>query len=154
MNEDTKKKLREAGRKDLIETHDIVQSGYAGILPENGMIVDRRKHPNAIPIPENKLFNTPKPEDLTQVRRLSKEEKQDLKNDAMFCLTKLLPPEDYGENEDCETIQYALTELADDGMTEEEITDWNVSVVSNFMHHCHDEGLDIPDSMFESFFDA
>jgi hypothetical protein len=46
MTEETKQKLREAGREDLIKVHEINQSGYAGINP-NGNIVDRREFPNA-----------------------------------------------------------------------------------------------------------
>lgn len=58
-----KQKLIDAGRKDLVETYEINQSGYAGI-DRNGSIVDRRKFPNAVPIQENKLFNIPKPKPL------------------------------------------------------------------------------------------
>ncbi len=58
-----KQKLREAGREDLIEVHEINQSGYAGI-DANGTIVDRRKHPDAIPIPANKMLGIPEPKDL------------------------------------------------------------------------------------------
>lgn len=60
MGEATKKKLREAGRGDLIEIFEINKSGYAGIL-SNGNIVDRRKYPKAIPVQENRLLGIPKP---------------------------------------------------------------------------------------------
>ena len=63
MTEETKQKLIAAGREDLINIHEINQSGYAGVL-SNGNIVDRRKHPNAIPIQENSMFGTPKPKPL------------------------------------------------------------------------------------------
>ena len=38
-------------------------SGFAGMLP-NGMLVDRRDHPLAIPVQENKLFGVVKPKPL------------------------------------------------------------------------------------------
>ena len=60
MNESTKQKLKENGREDLIETHELLESGYAGI-DKQGQIVDRRKFPEATPIQENQMFNTPKP---------------------------------------------------------------------------------------------
>lgn len=41
-------------------TQEIIKSGFAGTLP-NGNIVDRRTHPNAIPVQENSLLGTPKP---------------------------------------------------------------------------------------------
>lgn len=63
MTEETKKKLIEMGRQDLVEIHEINQAGYAGVLP-NGRLVDRRKHPEAIPVQENKLLGIPKPKDL------------------------------------------------------------------------------------------
>lgn len=53
----------EARVKLLMETMEIIESGYAGILP-NGNIVDRRQHPEAVPCQENPLFNTPKPKNL------------------------------------------------------------------------------------------
>lgn len=63
LTEEDKEKLRAAGREDLIKTFEINQSGYAGVLP-NGNIVDRREHPEAIPIQKNSLFNIPEPKDL------------------------------------------------------------------------------------------
>ncbi len=63
MDKETKDKLIAAGRQDLIDIHEINQSGYAGILP-NGNIVDRRKEPTGIPVPENSLLGIPKPKDL------------------------------------------------------------------------------------------
>jgi hypothetical protein len=63
MTEETKQKLREAGREDLIKVHEINQSGYAGINP-NGNIVDRREFPNAAPVQENRMLNIPKPKKL------------------------------------------------------------------------------------------
>lgn len=63
MNEKTKQNPIEAGRQDLIDTYEISISGYAGILP-NGDIVDRRLHPGAIAIEENKLLRVPKPKEI------------------------------------------------------------------------------------------
>lgn len=63
MNEDIKQIMVEHSREDLIEIHELNQSGYAGINP-NGNIVDRREFPKATPIPENKMFGIPKPKDL------------------------------------------------------------------------------------------
>lgn len=37
---------------------------------------------------------------------------------------------------------------------EEEKTERNVSVVNSFMEHCKENGIEIPDSLFESYFDA
>ena len=44
----------------LLKTLEISKSGYGGIL-QNGNIVDRREHPEAMPIQENKMFGIPKP---------------------------------------------------------------------------------------------
>lgn len=60
MTEESKQKLRDAGREDLIETKALLDSGYAGIN-QQGTIVDRRKFPDAVPIQQNSMFNTPKP---------------------------------------------------------------------------------------------
>ena len=37
---------------------------------------------------------------------------------------------------------------------EEQKTEHNTNVVSGFMEHCKNEGLEIPESMFESYFNA
>jgi hypothetical protein len=63
MTEELKQKLRDAGREDLIEIHEINQSGYAGVLP-NGNIVDRRKHPEAIPVQKSTPLGIPEPKPL------------------------------------------------------------------------------------------
>lgn len=63
MTDETKQKLIDAGRSDLVEVYEINQSGYAGILP-NGNIVDRRKFPNAIPVQENPLFGVTKQKEI------------------------------------------------------------------------------------------
>ena len=49
--------------KELMEIVELNKTGYAGVLP-NGNIVDRRKHPNAIPIQENRMFGVVKPKPI------------------------------------------------------------------------------------------
>lgn len=63
MEHETKIKLIEAGRHDLLEIHEINQAGYAGCLP-NGNIVDRRLFPDAYPVRENSLLGIPKSQKL------------------------------------------------------------------------------------------
>ncbi len=65
MDKATKQKLIDAGREDLVKVHEINLSGYAGVLPSNGMIVDRREYPEAILAEKNPLFNLPEPKQLT-----------------------------------------------------------------------------------------
>ena len=62
-----KKMTEQARLKELLKTMDVIKSGYAGVMP-NGNIVDRREHPEAIEIPENPLFSTPKPKRLKSDR--------------------------------------------------------------------------------------
>lgn len=45
---------------ELNKTKAVIEAGWAGVL-SNGNIVDRREHPEAIPIPKNSMFNTPEP---------------------------------------------------------------------------------------------
>ena len=59
MDEERKKLLQ----ADLLNIIELNKSGYAGIMP-NGNIVDRRKHPEAMPIPENPMFHLAKPKKL------------------------------------------------------------------------------------------
>jgi hypothetical protein len=47
----------------LMKGIEVIKSGYGGIL-RNGNIVDRRDHPEAIPLQENKMLGTPKPKKL------------------------------------------------------------------------------------------
>lgn len=68
MTEETKQKLRDAGREDLIEIHEINQSGYAGVNGE-GTIVDRRKYPNATPVQKNESLGLPEPKPVTIVEK-------------------------------------------------------------------------------------
>lgn len=63
MTDEMRKKLQDAGRQDLIDVFDITEAGYAGVN-KNGNIVDRRKFPEAIPIPENKFMGVPKPKEV------------------------------------------------------------------------------------------
>ncbi len=63
MTQEEKDDLIKKGRKDLVDTFEINESGYAGIL-SNGNIVDRRVHPEAIPIPKNELFGISEPKKL------------------------------------------------------------------------------------------
>lgn len=64
LNEETRKKLIEAGREDLVETNDLLCSGYAGVS-KTGQIVDRRKFPDAVPMPYNSMFpDTPPPKEV------------------------------------------------------------------------------------------
>lgn len=60
MTEQDLQKLKNAGREDLVEIYWINKLGVAGIL-SNGNIVDRRKHPEAIAVPENELMGIPTP---------------------------------------------------------------------------------------------
>lgn len=50
----------------LMKVMEINKSGYAGVLP-TGEIVDRRKHPEAIPVQENPLFGVPAPKKLVEL---------------------------------------------------------------------------------------
>jgi hypothetical protein len=51
-------------RIDALEkTAELIKSGYAGIN-RSGNIVDRRENEKAVPIPENRLMETPKPKKL------------------------------------------------------------------------------------------
>lgn len=49
--------------KHFARVQAFTREGFAGVLG-NGNIVDRREHPSAIPIPENKLLGVPKPRPL------------------------------------------------------------------------------------------
>lgn len=60
MTEEKRNKLIADGRQDLVDSYDLLQSGYAGIN-QNGTIVDRRLFPEAKEIPHNSMFGTPHP---------------------------------------------------------------------------------------------
>ena len=49
--------------KELRKIVELNKTGYAGVLP-NGNIVDRREHPEAIPVQENPMFGVVKPKDI------------------------------------------------------------------------------------------
>jgi hypothetical protein len=63
MTEESRAKLIAAGRQDLVDSYELLQSGYAGIN-QNGTIVDRRLFPEAIEIPFNPIFDTPPPKKI------------------------------------------------------------------------------------------
>jgi len=66
MTDETKQKLLDAGRQDLIDIFEFKKAGYAGIDPK-GTIVDRRIYPKAIPILPNGLTDTPEPKPVPKV---------------------------------------------------------------------------------------
>lgn len=56
-------------KKDmLLAAVEISKKGYSGILPPSGKIVDRRDHPEAIPIQKNNTFGVPTPKYVGQKR--------------------------------------------------------------------------------------
>ena len=65
MTPETRQKLIDAGREDLVKAFEVSKSGFAGVLP-NGNIVDRREHPEAIPVQENSMFGVPKPKETNK----------------------------------------------------------------------------------------
>lgn len=52
--------MRMRALTENLSTVDLLKSGYAGTL-SNGNIVDRRIHPDAMPIPENEYLGIIKP---------------------------------------------------------------------------------------------
>lgn len=50
--------------KELEKGIQISKSGYGGVL-SSGQIVDRREHPEAMPIQANSMFGIPKPKKIT-----------------------------------------------------------------------------------------
>jgi hypothetical protein len=89
MTEETKQKLRDAGREDLVKTYDLLQSGYAGVN-QRGTIVDRREVPAAIPIQQNSMFDTPAPKELPPINNGSLAGKfpREIHYDVPFEVTK------------------------------------------------------------------
>ena len=57
----------EARKAEFLKLREIIQSGYAGTL-SNGHIVDRREHPEAVPIQTNALLGVPEPLPVPQVK--------------------------------------------------------------------------------------
>ena len=47
---------------DINELIKVKAEGYLGVLP-SGVLVDRRKHPEALPVSENKTLDVPAPKD-------------------------------------------------------------------------------------------
>lgn len=62
MSEEQKKEKL----KFLMKNIEISKSGYAGVMP-SGQIVDRREHPDAVPVQANKMFGIPKPKTIFKV---------------------------------------------------------------------------------------
>lgn len=50
---------------DLRKLIEITRLGYGGMLPD-GRIVDRREHPDALPLPENAMLGIPKPKPVEE----------------------------------------------------------------------------------------
>lgn len=66
MDDATRQKLLRVGRDDLVKVHDLTVSGWAGINSTGGAIVDRRKYPQAIPLPRTSVMpSIPEPKELT-----------------------------------------------------------------------------------------
>lgn len=87
MDEQIKQQLIAAGRSDLVEADEITISGYAGVDPNTGMIVDRRKMPNAMAARENKALGIPPARDLPKEMCCSCEQpsKVKYKNECFRC---------------------------------------------------------------------
>jgi hypothetical protein len=47
----------------MLKTIEVIKAGYGGMLP-NGNIVDRREHPDALPIQKNAMLGAPEPRPL------------------------------------------------------------------------------------------
>ncbi len=67
-----------------------------------GWSVQDVTHWHPIPEPPNKIQTA-----------LSPEEKGDLKKEALDCMARLLPPEQYGEYEDCALLEQIINKLAE-----------------------------------------
>ncbi|HEX8564125.1 MAG TPA: hypothetical protein VF648_00555 [Pyrinomonadaceae bacterium] len=50
--------------KEFLKTLDIIQSGYASVLPGSGMLVDRREHLEATPVQKNEMLGVPEPKSI------------------------------------------------------------------------------------------
>ncbi len=70
--DDAEEGIREAWRhaglavakvREREKIREFTSEGFAGVLPSGG-VVDRRIHPEAIPVPENALLGVPKPKEL------------------------------------------------------------------------------------------
>lgn len=54
---------KEEKLKELRKIIKLNKTGYAGVMP-NGNIVDRREHPEAIPVQKNDMFGVVEPKDI------------------------------------------------------------------------------------------
>jgi hypothetical protein len=54
----------------------------------------------------------------------------------------------------CIKVEVVVSPVKSEDEREEIKTDRNANVVSSFMEHCKENGIEIPDSLFESYFDA
>ena len=70
MTQEEKDKLIAAGKKYLVDIHEIHIAGYAGILGIIGTIVDRRMYPEAIPVAKNSLFGIPEPKSISHIIKM------------------------------------------------------------------------------------
>lgn len=78
--EKTRDFFRELARKVLLVADSssktaLIKSGFAGAMPGNAMIVDRRIEPTALPVHKNQLLSVPEPKqtDLDKVKNIVKE---------------------------------------------------------------------------------
>ena len=51
---------------EMLKIHEVVKNGYAGVERGTGMIVDRREHPDAIPMQANRMLGVPEPRSLPE----------------------------------------------------------------------------------------
>lgn len=63
-------------RKEIIKQNfnkmqGAIKSGFAGVLPGSGMLVDRREQREAVPVQENEMFGAPKPQSLPELKSKS-----------------------------------------------------------------------------------
>lgn len=65
VNNETIYYLKDQTKENMVEwIKGLNASGYAGILPDKGWIVDRREFNNAVAIQENNMFGVVKPKKL------------------------------------------------------------------------------------------
>jgi hypothetical protein len=58
----------EERKAEFFKINEIVKAGYGGTL-QNGNIVDRREHPEAIPLQKNTLLDCPEPKEVDELTR-------------------------------------------------------------------------------------
>ncbi len=58
-------------RTKLMESLELTQTGYAGI-DKNGNKVDRRKHPDTMPLPYNEFLLIPHPKEINNRDQIQK----------------------------------------------------------------------------------